>query len=37
VAVDKAIQFGEKYPNGAYYAELVQGNERKMIPLIKAN
>jgi hypothetical protein len=37
VAVDKAIQFGEKYPNGAYYAEVVQGNERKMIPLIKAN
>lgn len=36
VTADKLLQFGDKYSSGAYYAEVTQGEERKMIPLMKA-
>jgi len=36
VAADKLLQFGDKYTSGAYFAEVMQGEERKMIPLMKA-
>jgi hypothetical protein len=36
VPVDKAVTFGEKYANGAYYAEITQGEQRKLIQLVKA-
>jgi hypothetical protein len=35
VAVNKAVRFGEKFASGAYYAEIVQGEERKIVQLVK--
>jgi hypothetical protein len=32
----RTVQFGEKLANGSYYAEIVQGAERKVMPLVKA-
>jgi hypothetical protein len=29
------IQFGERYVNGTYFAEVVQGKERKVVKLMK--
>jgi hypothetical protein len=36
VTADKVLNFGDKYASGAYYVEVTQGEERKMIPLMKA-
>jgi hypothetical protein len=36
VAADKTVMFGDKYASGAYYAEVSQGQDRKVIPLMKA-
>lgn len=36
VPLEKAITFGEKLASGAYYAEVIQGEQRKMIQLVKA-
>jgi hypothetical protein len=36
VPVDQELLFGDKYASGSYYAEVIQGETRKMIPLIKA-
>jgi hypothetical protein len=36
VAADKTVMFGDKYASGAYYAEVTQGEDRKVVPLMKA-
>jgi hypothetical protein len=36
VIIDKAIRFGDKFASGAYYAEVIQGEERKVIQMMKA-
>jgi hypothetical protein len=35
VPVDRAVTFGEKFASGAYYAEVIQGESRKLIHLVK--
>jgi hypothetical protein len=35
VTVDRELLFGDKYASGSYYAEVIQGETRKVIPLIK--
>jgi hypothetical protein len=37
VAAGRTVLFGEKYANGAYYAEVIQGSDKKVIPMVKAN
>jgi hypothetical protein len=32
----RTIQFGEKLANGTYYAEVLQGDVRKVVPFVKA-
>ena len=36
VTAGRTVLFGEKYANGAYYAEVVQGSDKKIIPIVKA-
>jgi hypothetical protein len=36
VTVNQATKFGEKFASGAYYAEVLQGSDRKVIQLVKA-
>jgi predicted NAD/FAD-dependent oxidoreductase len=36
VTVGRTVLFGDKYANGTYYAEVVQGRDKKMIPMVKA-
>ncbi len=37
VNAGRTVLFGDKYANGAYYAEVIQGTDKKIIPLVKAN
>jgi len=37
VNAGRTVFFGDKYANGAYYAEVIQGSDKKIIPLVKAN
>ncbi len=36
VMAGRTVLFGEKYANGAYYAEVIQGSDKKIIPMVKA-
>jgi hypothetical protein len=36
ITVGRTILFGDKYASGSYYAEVIQGSDRKLIPVVKA-
>ena len=36
IGANSTIQIGHNYSSGTYYAELIQGNKRKVVQLIKA-
>jgi predicted NAD/FAD-dependent oxidoreductase len=36
VTAGRTVLFGDKYANGTYFAEVVQGSDKKMIPMVKA-
>jgi hypothetical protein len=36
VTAGRTVLFGDKYANGSYFAEVVQGSDKKMIPMVKA-
>ena len=36
IGANSTIQIGHNYSSGTYYAELIQGGQRKVVQLIKA-
>jgi hypothetical protein len=36
IGANSTIQIGHNYSSGTYYAELIQGTQRKVVQLIKA-
>jgi hypothetical protein len=36
IGANSTLQVGHSYPSGTYFAEIVQGNQRKVVQLIKA-
>jgi hypothetical protein len=36
VIAGRTVLFGDNYANGAYYAEVIQGSDKKIIPIVKA-
>jgi hypothetical protein len=33
---NSSIQIGQSYPSGTFYTEVIQGNKRKVVQMIKA-
>ena len=37
IASDKVLRLGHKWTSGTYFAEVIQGDQRKVVKIIKAN